>query len=233
MSWFRLTQSVLARGHRPFCALYCHVLDYILICPSQNISYPAPFLFRNMFEYSGHICIFSIWQFSSNTAFSTLLATEATHYCLSGYVIFGQDYLLCQWIYTTLLAVPCHSEQHVECFPLSKSFISFYLSLPTQHQLQRLSQWQQIPVPCKFLFLVWSSLSLLHPGTGSYFQGSWFPWSCSGAWSSSVYKMHIALQELQAVALELHKRPFSYLVRWLPYIWIIVMLSLLYVIKVV
>ena len=42
-----------------------------------------------------------------------------------------------------------------------------------------------------------------------YFQGSGFPVSCYGTWSGSMCKVHITLQELQAVSLRLHKLAFS------------------------
>ena len=38
-----------------------------------------------------------------------------------------------------------------------------------------------------------------------YLQSLWVPVSSCGIWSGSLHKMHIALQELQAVALMLHK----------------------------
>ena len=41
-----------------------------------------------------------------------------------------------------------------------------------------------------------------------YFQGSGLPLSVSGSWSGSMCKAHIALQELQAIALMLHKMTF-------------------------
>ena len=41
-----------------------------------------------------------------------------------------------------------------------------------------------------------------------YFQGSGLPLSVSGAWSCSLCRAHIALQELQAVAIMLHRMAF-------------------------
>ena len=41
-----------------------------------------------------------------------------------------------------------------------------------------------------------------------YFQGSGLPLSVSGAWSGSLSRAHIALQELQAVAIMLHRMAF-------------------------
>ena len=41
-----------------------------------------------------------------------------------------------------------------------------------------------------------------------YFQGSGLPLSVSGSWSGSMCRVHIALQELQAVAMMLHQMAF-------------------------
>ena len=50
---------------------------------------------------------------------------------------------------------------------------------------------------------------MLHPLIGSFiFRGSGLPLSVSGAWSGSLSRVHIALQELQAVAIMLHRMAF-------------------------
>ena len=41
-----------------------------------------------------------------------------------------------------------------------------------------------------------------------YFQGSFLPLSVSGSWSGSMCGAHIALQELQAIAMMLHRMAF-------------------------
>ena len=41
-----------------------------------------------------------------------------------------------------------------------------------------------------------------------YFQGSGLPLSVSGPWSDSMCRAHIALQELQAIAMMLHQMAF-------------------------
>ena len=62
---------------------------------------------------------------------------------------------------------------------------------------------------CTFHFLVWSLLLMLHPTHWAfYFQGSGLPLSVSCAWSGSFSRAHIALQELQAVAVMLHRMAF-------------------------
>ena len=49
---------------------------------------------------------------------------------------------------------------------------------------------------------------MLHPHWAFYFQGSGLPLSVSGAWSGSLCRDHIALQELQAVAKMLCRMAF-------------------------
>ena len=50
---------------------------------------------------------------------------------------------------------------------------------------------------------------MLHPLVGPfYFQGSGLPLSVSGTWSGSLSRAHIALQELQAVAVMLCRMAF-------------------------
>ena len=60
-----------------------------------------------------------------------------------------------------------------------------------------------------FHFLMWSLLLMPHPCNGPfYFQASGLPLSVSGAWSDSLCRAHIALQELQTVAIMLHRLAF-------------------------
>ena len=66
-----------------------------------------------------------------------------------------------------------------------------------------------------------------------YFLGSGLHLSFSGTWSDSKHMVHITLQELWAVAVMVHRMAFHFLVRWLPYIWIMVQLKLISVSKVV
>ena len=48
----------------------------------------------------------------------------------------------------------------------------------------------------------------IHTGLAIYFQSSVLPLSFYGTGSGFVHNVHIALQELQAVALILHRMPF-------------------------
>ena len=82
-------------------------------------------------------------------------------------------------------------------------------SLSSLHQLELLTHLQQSPVPLQFPHpdvVIATDATPTH--SVFYFQGSGFPLLVSGAWSGSLYRDHIALQELQAVAIMLHRMAF-------------------------
>ena len=82
------------------------------------------------------------------------------------------------------------------------SWVQFSLSL--LHQLEWLSQLQQSPVPLQFpLPDVVIATDAMPTHWAFYFQGSGLPLSPSGPWSGSMCRAHIALQELQAIAMML------------------------------
>ena len=72
-----------------------------------------------------------------------------------------------------------------------------------------MSNLQQSPVPLQFP-LPDVVIATDAPPThwAFYFQGSGLPLSVSGAWSGSLSRAHVALQELQAVAIMLHRMAF-------------------------
>ena len=87
------------------------------------------------------------------------------------------------------------------------SWVHFSLSL--LHQLEWLSQLQQSPVPLQFpLPDVVIATDAMPTHWGFYFQGSELPLSVSGPWSDSMCRAHIALQELQAIGVILHRMAF-------------------------
>ena len=117
---------------------------------------------------------------------------------------FGEDHILCQWTFTTLHVVPCHAEWNVDQCPVHL-ILYFHLSFPAQHQLQRLSQLQRIPVPLWFPVPDVVTATDATPSQWAfYFQGSRFPLVAS----SSLCKVHITLQELQDVVPVLCKVAF-------------------------
>ena len=85
----------------------------------------------------------------------------------------------------------------------------FIFLFPLLRQLERLSNSQQSPVPLHFPLpdvVIATDTTPTH--WAFYFQGSGLPLLVSGAWSGSLSRAHIALQELQAVAIMLHRMAF-------------------------
>ena len=110
--------------------------------------------------------------------------------------------------------------------------VHFYLS--SLHQLEWLPKLQQSPVPLHFPFpdvVIATDATATH--WAFYFQESGLLLSISGAWSGSLSRAHIALQEPQDVTIMLHRMAFCLSVRWLPCIWITVLLRCTCVMKVV
>ena len=87
------------------------------------------------------------------------------------------------------------------------SYVLFSLSF--LHQLEWLAHLQQSPVPLQFPP---PDVVIATDGTPThwafYFQGSGLPLSVSDSWSGSLCRAHIALQELQAIAMMLHRMAF-------------------------
>ena len=113
-----------------------------------------------------------------------------------------------QWPFPIATLMLCYSEWHAKCLPFSHTIIfacSFFLS--SLHQLEWLAKLQQNPVPLQFpLPDVVTDATPTH--WAFYFHGSGLALSVSGAWSGSLARAHIALQELQAVAIKLCRMAF-------------------------
>ena len=185
-----------------------------------------------MLGHSGHIGIFTIWQISWGTTVGSFLLKKQP-VSPSGYILLGQDHLLCQWTCTTLLAVLCHSEWHVECLPFSYSSTSFF----SPFSFSKVSALETVSVgaesrPLWFPFLDGRITTDATPNHWVfYFQCFPYPVVESGPVLYARFILPCRNSRL------LHwcciKWPFSYLVRWLTYILMIVLHKLIYVIKVV
>ena len=82
-------------------------------------------------------------------------------------------------------------------------------SLSSLCQLKQLAHLQQSPIPLQFpLPDVVIATDATPTDWAFYFQESALPLSVSGSWSGSLCGAHIALQELQAVAIMLHRMAF-------------------------
>ena len=88
-------------------------------------------------------------------------------------------------------------------------FSCVHFSLSSLHQLEWLAHLQQSPVPLQFPLpdvVIATDATPTH--WAFYFQGSGLPLLVSGSWSGSLCRAHIALQELQAVAIMLCRMAF-------------------------
>ena len=88
-------------------------------------------------------------------------------------------------------------------------FSCIHFSLSSLHQLKQLGHLQQSLVPLQFPLPDLVIATHATPTYWSfYFQGSGLPLSVTGSWLSSLCRAHIALQELQVVAMMLHRMAF-------------------------
>ena len=106
----------------------------------------------------------------------------------------------------------CHVNQsdmlHV-CHSPTQLFLHVHFSFSSLHQMEWLPHLQQCPVPLQFpLPDVVIATDAMPTHWAFYFQGSGLPLSVSGSWLGSLCRAHIALQELQAIAMMLHKIAF-------------------------
>ena len=119
------------------------------------------------------------------------------NFCTNGH---SQLWQLCYVIQSDMLTV-YHSPTHL--------FSHVHFSLSSLHQLEQLSHLQQIPVPLQFsLPDVAIATDAMPTHWAFYFQGSGLPLLVSGSWSGSVCRAHIALQELQTIAIMLYRMAF-------------------------
>ena len=98
----------------------------------------------------------------------------------------------------------CHSEWHVTCSPFLPPiyFCVFLFPFPPYINWNGWLICNRDRFLCNVHFLMWLLLLMPHPTHWAfYFQGSGLPLSVSGSWSGSLYSTHVALQELQAIAM--------------------------------
>ena len=139
----------------------------------------------------------SLLQSQHVTIHSVMSFLGKDNFCTNGHF---QLWCLCHVIQNDMLLV-YHSPTHL--------FSHVHFSLSLLHQLEELSYLQQSPAPLQFLLPnVVIATDTMATHWAFYFQGSGLPSSVSGSWSGSMCRAQIALQELQAIAMMLHRMAF-------------------------
>ena len=147
ISWSWLALSMLTRDLEPSCASWITYLFF----QAWILSYTAVFFFRTVLRYSGHGCLFAIWQIYWNPEVGSCFVTWATCYSPSDYILFGKT-ILCGSGRAQLCQLCCIIQSYILDVYNSPAllFLYFNLSLPVWCQLQWLSELQQCPVPFWF-----------------------------------------------------------------------------------
>ena len=88
-------------------------------------------------------------------------------------------------------------------------FSPFYFYFSALNRLEQLPHFQQsaVSLQCQVPDVVIAT-DAMPTYWAFYFQGSCLPLTVSGFWLGSMFKAHIALQELQAVSMMLHRMAF-------------------------
>ena len=139
----------------------------------------------------------SLLQSQHVTVHRVMSSLGKASFCTNGH---SQVWCLCHVIQSDMLHV-YHSPTHL--------FSQVHFSLSLLHQLEQLSHLQQTPVPLQFPLpdeVIVTDAMPTH--SACYFQGSGLSFSVSGVWSGSMCRANTALQELQAVAIMLHRMAF-------------------------
>ena len=145
------------------------------------------------------------------------------NFCINGH---SQLHHLCHVIQSDMLCV-YHSPMQL--------FSHVHFSISSLCQLEWLAHLQQSPIPLQFPLpdvVIATDATPTH--WAFYFQGSGLPSYVSGAWSGSLcVGLILPCRNFMLLPSCYIEWPSAFLVRWLPYIWITVLLRLIYVIKVV
>ena len=141
---------------------------------------------------------FSLLQSQHVTVYRVILFLGKANFCTNGH---SQLWHLCCVIQSDTLHAH-HSPTHL-CSHVHFSFSSLC-------QLDQLSHLQQSPFPLQFpLPDVDIATDAVPTHWAFYFQGCGLPLLVSESWSGSMCRAHIALQELQDIAMMLHRMAFS------------------------
>ena len=227
----------------PYLACWWEGLHLLVLCIGSSwtaykffqvwaLSYIVLFFFRAVLEYSGHVCLLTIWQTHWDPAMGSCYVTEGNHFCPSSYVLSTQKHLLCQWICPTFPVVPCPSEWYVY-HSFAYFLLSFYLLFQCCISFIDCLNCSRFQSPCSFLFLMWLLLLMLCPIIEPFiFRVLGFPSLVVAPDLVLCKRCLLPCKDSRLLHSCCIQWPFGYLVKWLPYSWTIVLLKLICVINI-
>ena len=210
-SWYLFALNGWVRGHTLF-------LGSLLVCLGLHINFSKSdlclsqtFTFLGLYWDTVHMSVslppdkladiqqlaLSLLQTTHVTVCKVMSFLGKANFCTDGH---SQLHCLCHVIQSDMLSV-YHSPMQL--------FSHIHFSISSLHQLEWLAHLQQSPVPLQFPLpdvVIATDVTPTH--WAFYFQGSGLPLSVSGAWSGSLCRAHLALQELHAVAIMLCRMAF-------------------------
>ena len=173
-----------------FCVLYWSVLVYTSFFPSQTFAFLCPLLFWGFCWLTSAASSFIVLDSVCSVCRVMFFLGKAPFY------IAGHSHLphLCCVLQSGILGVYHSPTQLFSCV----LFFFHFPSTRTVGYIAPKSSPLQFPLPD---VVIATDATPTH--WAFYFQGSGLPLSVSGAWSGSLSRAHIALQELHAVAVML------------------------------
>ena len=235
ISWFVLAPSMLARELKLSYSLFWLVLDYMSISPSLNSISHKDFLFSGLCwnTVDMPVSLPSDRLIEIHQLAHALFQRQPVTVCWVKFFLARP--LFVQMDMHNFDIVLCVLELHVECLSLPCLFLSFFSPFsPSSASVPEVASGATESSSLAISYSQYDYCCPCYmPSLGLYIQGFGVPVTCCGTWSGSLHKVHIALQNLKDVALMQCKMAFQLFNKVLPYIWTIVLLKLIYVIKVV
>ena len=210
-SWSLFALSRQVRGHTCFlCSFLVHVGLHINFSKS-DLCLSQSFTFLGLYWDTVHMSVslppdkladiqqlaLSLLWTPHVTVCKVMSFLGKANFCTNGH---SQLHHLCHVIQSDILCVYHSPTQLFSCV---------HFSLSSLHQLEWLAKLQQSPVALYFPLpdvVIATDATCTH--WAFYIQGSQLPLSVSGSWSGSLSRAHIALQELQVVAIMLCRMTF-------------------------
>ena len=234
-SWSLFTLSGQVRGHTCFCVPCWSVLVYTSIFPSWTFASLSPLLFWGLCWDTVHMLVSlppdklaDIQQLAlsllhtPHVTVCKVMSVGKANFCTNGH---SQLQHLCCVIQSDMLSV-YHS--------LTQLFLCVYLSLSSLHQLEWLAKLQKSPVPLQFPLpdvVIATDATPTH--WAFYFQGLGYLYQLVVPGQVPCLGLVLPCRNFRLLPSCSIGWPSASLVRWLPCIWITVLLRHTSVIQVV